>query len=132
MTIFTPAPSSGALAQSSPVPIAELSPSLENYRQRYVCAVVTLLWPFSSSTKSFSLHLSDPDFRLRRTNGQVKAAFQGPSAEAVAHSRVGIGDTVIIGLSGVEWIGHEAEASTPGKGINWDLKFNDRVVFEVG
>lgn len=92
---------------------------------------MTLLWPFSSFTKSFSLLLSDPDFRLRGRNGQVKAIFQGSAAEAVASSKVGIGDTVVLGLDGVEWISHEAEPTTPGKGIGWDLKFNNQVALEV-
>lgn len=92
---------------------------------------MTLLWPFSSSTQSFSLLLSDPDFRLRRQHGQVKATFHGPSAESVAQSKVGIGDTVLLGLDGVEWINLEVEGATPGRGINWDLKFDDRVVLEV-
>ncbi|KAK2763046.1 hypothetical protein FQN54_009679 [Arachnomyces sp. PD_36] len=131
MSIYSPSPSAKGLSLSSSIRIAELSPSLENPKQRYVCAVVTLLWPFSSSTRSFSLLLSDPDFRLRRLNGQVKATFHGSSAEAVAHSKVGIGDTVILGLDGVQWVNHEAGDATPGKGINWDLNFNDRVVLEV-
>lgn len=131
MTTFSPSPSAAALTRSSPVPISELCPSLEDSKRRYVSAVVTLLWPFSSSTKSFGLLLSDPDFRLRRLNGQVKATFQDTAAEAVANSKVGIGDTILLSLDGVEWINHEEEPATPGKSISWDLKFNHQVVLEV-
>lgn len=131
MSIFLPSPSVAALTKSSSTPISELSPSLEYPGRRYVCAVVTLLWPFSSSTRSFSLLLSHPDFRLRRLNGQVKARFQGSGAEAVARSKVGIGDTVILGLDGVEWINHQAEVETPGRSISWDLQFEDKVVLQV-
>ncbi|KAL2003353.1 hypothetical protein VTN02DRAFT_4173 [Thermoascus thermophilus] len=122
---------SGALAQSIPVPIAQLSPALENAGERSVNAVVTLVWPFSSSSRSLSLLLAEPDFRLRRTNGQVKATFHGFCAEEVARTQVGIGDKVALSLNGVEWTDNEAAKTTPGRGIAWDLHFKNRVAIEI-
>lgn len=124
-------PPPGALAQSIPVPIAQLSPSLENAGERSVNAVVTLVWPFSSSSRSLSLLLAEPDFRLRRTNGQVKATFHGFCAEEVARTQVGIGDKVVLSLDGVKWTDNEAAKGTPGRGIAWDLHFENRVAIEV-
>ncbi|KAK2779514.1 hypothetical protein FQN52_007490 [Onygenales sp. PD_12] len=120
-------------------PIAKLSPSLPDIPTRHVRAVVILLWPFSSVTKQLGVLLSEPDFRLRGTRGQVKAKFRGPSAEAVAKSQIGIGDTVVLGLEGARWISrdaganNDAEIGTPGRerGIEWDLMFDGRVVIEV-
>ncbi|KAL2220252.1 hypothetical protein M432DRAFT_608594 [Thermoascus aurantiacus ATCC 26904] len=124
-------PPPGALAQSNPIPIAQLSPELENIGERSVNAVVTLVWPFSSSSRCLSLLLAEPDFRLRRTNGQVKVTFHGFCAEEVALTQVGIGDKVVLRLDGARWADNEAATATPGRGIPWDLHFENRVALEV-
>ena len=124
-------PMSGPLSTATSIPISELSPSIENPQRRYLHAVVILLWPFSSSTKLFSLLLSEPDFRLRSSKGQVKVSFRGAIAEAVAKSRIGIGDTVFLSLDGVEWVSRDNEISALARGVDWDLQFADRVLLEV-
>lgn len=116
------------------IPIASLAPTLASPETRSIRGIVTLLWPYSSSTRSASLLLAEPDFRLRRNKGQVRVLLRGRSAEAVAKSRIGIGDEVILGLDGVRWIeGTDAEdtVSTPGKSVDWELRFGRRIVLQV-
>ncbi|KAK1144349.1 hypothetical protein N8T08_005501 [Aspergillus melleus] len=117
--------------RSPRIPIAQLSPTADNLQGSAIHAVVTLLWPYSSSTKSLSLLLAEPDFRLRRSNGQVKVIFHGPVAEDVAKSKLGIGDDVYLDLAGSRLVGNEAAIQTPGKCVAWDVHFDDRVYLEV-
>ncbi|PYI12242.1 hypothetical protein BO78DRAFT_357986 [Aspergillus sclerotiicarbonarius CBS 121057] len=117
--------------RSTPIPIAKLSPTLENLSASSVHAVVTLLWPYSSSTRSLSLLLAEPDFRLRRTNGQVKVVFHGLVAEEVARSQVGIGDGVYIGLAGSRFVDNDATNQTPERFVAWDVHFDGGVLIEI-
>ncbi|KAI1924744.1 hypothetical protein LOZ64_000621 [Ophidiomyces ophidiicola] len=110
--------------------IANLSPCLDGHKRRYIQGVVTLLWPFSLSSKKFSLLLSEPDFRLRGSKGQVKVIFHNNAAEKVSQSGVEIGDTVFISLDGVSWKDVDGNDSD-SRGIEWDLEFDKRVLFEV-
>ncbi|KAL2370186.1 hypothetical protein, variant 2 [Blastomyces gilchristii SLH14081] len=120
-----------ALVSATPTPLAHLSPSLDRLKERHIRAVVILLWPYSSYTKQFSLLISEPDFRLRDRKGQVRVSFHGASAEAVAKSQVSIGDTVVLSLDGARWQNQDADISTPGKSIDWDLSFSKRLLLEV-
>lgn len=122
---------SNALSPLTKVPIAQLSPALEKLDKRKIQAAVTLVWPYSSSTKSLSILLSEPDFRLRRFNGQVKATFHGRVAERIAESQVGIGDTVGLALAGSEFVANDAATQTPGRCVAWDVHFKKGVLLEV-
>jgi hypothetical protein len=113
------------------VPIAQLSPTLEQPEEKCIHATVTLVWPYSSSTKSLALLLAEPDFRLRRLNGQVKAVFHGRIAEKVAGSLVGIGDNVRLALKGLNFVENGTTAQTPGRSIAWDVHFENNVSLEV-
>ncbi|KAF7166778.1 hypothetical protein CNMCM5623_000285 [Aspergillus felis] len=113
------------------IPIAQISPDADRILERSIHAIVTLIWPYSSSNKSLSLLLAEPDFRLRRNNGQVKVVFRGCAAEAVAKSQVGIGDHVYLGLAGSKFVPSEAAARTPGKCVPWDVQLDDRVLLEI-
>lgn len=124
-------PSPKALPSLTKVPIAQLSPALEELEEKCIYAVVTLVWPYSSSTKSLSLLLSEPDFRLRRSNGQVKATFLGRVAEDIAKSQVGIGDSVRLALKGAEFIANDTVTQTPGRCVAWDIHFEKAVSVEV-
>lgn len=117
--------------RSSRIPIAQLSPTADNLQGSAIHATVTLLWPYSSSTKSLSLLLAEPDFRLRHSNGQVKVIFHGPVAEDVAKSQIGIGDEVCLDLAGSRLVSNETAVQTPGKCVAWDVHFDDRVFLEV-
>ena len=120
------------LDSSVHIPIAQLTPLLPAPSSRSVKAIVTLIWPYSSSTRSLTVLLAEPDFRLRRIRGQVRVKFLGSSAKYVVQSKIGIGDEVTLGLDGVDWRKDEAGLHTPGKSVEWELEFTERLVMEVG
>ncbi|KAH8702134.1 hypothetical protein BGW36DRAFT_356273 [Talaromyces proteolyticus] len=113
------------------VPVAQLSPDLEHPAQHSFQAVVTLVWPFSSSNRAFSLLLAEPDYRLRQQSGQVRVTFCGGCAEEVARIRVGIGDKLTLSLEGAQWIENKNANSTPGRSIGWEIQFTNRVKLEA-
>ncbi|KKY28135.1 putative telomere end binding protein [Diplodia seriata] len=123
-----------ASVASERIPIATLHPSLPAPATKSITAVVTILWPYSSSTRTCALLLADPDFRLRRRRGQVRAQFFGDAAYAVAKSQLGIGDKVVLKLGGVQWLqssGEEEVVRTPGKSVDWEVGFRDRLAMLV-
>ncbi|CEN60270.1 hypothetical protein ASPCAL02711 [Aspergillus calidoustus] len=123
-------PSSEAL-RSTATPIARVSTDFHCLAEKSIHSVVTLLWPYSSSTKSLSLLLAEPDFRLRRSNGQVKVLFHGHIAEEVAKTHIGIGDKVYLSLNGSRLVESNGVAQTPGSRSLSELHFNASVFFEV-
>ncbi|KAJ6046052.1 hypothetical protein N7444_007306 [Penicillium canescens] len=123
--------SPNALAHLTQVPIAQLSPDLAQPSEKFIVAVVTLIWPYSSSNKSLSLLLAEPDARLRRPNGQVKATFHGRVAQKIAESHVGIRDTVHLSLANSKFVSNEAAEQTPGRSIACGAHFEDAVSLEV-
>ncbi|EDU43890.1 Telo-bind domain containing protein [Pyrenophora tritici-repentis] len=110
--------------------IAELNPELPGIETKHFRAKVTLIWPYSSSARQFALLLVEPDLRLRRKNGQVRARFSGPSAKAIATTGVGIGDEVVLSLQGSQFV-REGVVSTPGKSIDWEISYTNTVVAQV-
>ncbi|KAI6879806.1 hypothetical protein KC360_g7679 [Hortaea werneckii] len=114
------------------VPIQTLAPNAELPSNGAIRAVVTLAWPFSSSTRQCALLLADPDFRLRTRKGQVRVRFTGPSAEAVAKSRIGIGDEITLHLGGATWAEpKEGAVRTPGKSVDGELVFARQLGLKV-
>ncbi|KAL2349837.1 hypothetical protein BJ546DRAFT_1085586 [Cryomyces antarcticus] len=113
------------------VPIAGIAPTLPAPDSKAIKAIVTLLWPYSSSTRRCAFLLAEPDFRLRRSRGQVRVQITGPSAQAVAKSGIGIGDEVTLGLRGAQWIKDEGALKTPGRSVDWELLFRGRLVLQV-
>ena len=110
--------------------ISALNPELSAIESKHFRATVTLIWPYSSSTRQFALLLAEPDLRLRRKNGQVRARFSGASAKGLATTGVGIGDEVVLSLRGAQFI-QEGAISTPGKSIDWELSYVQTVVVQV-
>ncbi|CAI6307765.1 unnamed protein product [Periconia digitata] len=111
-------------------PIAELRPELPGLESQQCRAVVTLIWPYSSSARQFALLLADPNIRLRRNNGQVRARFFGSSARAMASTGVGIGDEVVLSLRGASFV-REDTVSTPGKSIDYELEYTQTVALQI-
>lgn len=115
------------------IPIGQLTPLLAAPASRSIKAVVTLTWPFSSVSGSIAFLLAEPDFRLRRIRGQVRVQFAGSSAKAVAKAGIASGDEVVLCLEEVEFVQNEGTIiSTPGRGVEFELKFTERLVAEVG
>ena len=113
------------------IPIAQLQPSVSPDTRNTILGQVALIWPYSSSKKSFGLLIVEPDFRLRREQGQVHVNFSGSSAMTVARSGVKIGDEILLSLVGVEWAKDEATPQIPGDGIEWELCYRERLVLQV-
>ncbi|KAK7545164.1 uncharacterized protein J3D65DRAFT_611963 [Phyllosticta citribraziliensis] len=109
------------------LPISALHPGLPSLATQSIVAIVTLVWPYSSSTRSCALLLAEPDFRLRRRRGQVRVQFFADAAHAVATSGVGIGDVVVLRLGpSIQWLassGEEEVVCTPGKSVEWELGY---------
>ncbi|TGO43187.1 hypothetical protein BHYA_0003g01430 [Botrytis hyacinthi] len=118
------------LESTTHIPIAQLTPLLPASASRSVKAVVTLTWPYSSRTGSVAFLLAEPDFRLRRIRGQVRVQFSGSSANAIAKSGITSGDEVILCLDGAEYVGTEAPSATPGRGVEFELKFTDKLLLQ--
>ncbi|KAL9087269.1 MAG: hypothetical protein Q9165_006763 [Trypethelium subeluteriae] len=114
------------------LPIPSLAPSLPSLDAKSFEGVVTLVWPYSSSTGQLALLIVEQDFRLRRNKGQVRVQFNGSSAKAVAQSGIGIGDVVIVGLEGAQWVQEgKNHVSTPGKSVDWELAYGHRLVLHA-
>lgn len=120
-------PESTALATS----IATLNPALDELSKRHVHVVVTLVWPYSSSSRRISLLLADPDFRLRATNGQVKVHFLGCAAEELVNLKISIGDHLFLSLDGSKWEKQAAKVGILESSIDWELSYSDRLKLEV-
>lgn len=114
----------------SSTPIARLNPRLGPDASS-VAGIVTLIWPYASSKKTLSLLLVEPDFRLRSNRGQVRVHFHGSSAKAVARSGLSSGDQLLLSLTGADWAKDSTAATTPGKGIDWELQFGERLELQV-
>lgn len=113
------------------LPIAQLSPELPDLETKEFRAIVTLIWPFSSSTRQCALLLAEPDFRLRRNKGQVRVRFTRSSARAIAGTGIGIGDEIILRLEGSRFVQEEEHIRTPGKSIDWELSYAQTLVAQV-
>lgn len=112
------------------LPIALLQPS-QGYEGKTTSGIVTLIWPYSVSQSSFSLLLVEPDFRLRRQRGQIRVHLTGSSAIALARLGVQSGDSILLSLEGVVWAKDELNGKTPGRGIEWELQYGERIVLQV-
>ncbi|KAL8781956.1 MAG: hypothetical protein Q9213_005795 [Squamulea squamosa] len=120
----------GGLNDTNRLTIAQLDPSI-NATGKAVDGIVTLIWPYSISSQTFSILLAEPDFRLRRQRGQVRIQFRGSSAKAVAKHGVQSGDRVWLSLVDAHWERDETASGTPGRGIEWELRFEERVVLKI-
>ncbi|KAF2021386.1 hypothetical protein BU24DRAFT_487819 [Aaosphaeria arxii CBS 175.79] len=114
------------------IPIAKIEPQLSDLYSKSFKAVVTLLWPYSSSTRQCALLLAEPDFRLRRKKGQVRVRFSSSSAKAIAQTGIGIGDEVILELRGAQFVQEDTDAvRTPGRSIDWELSYSQTLVVQI-
>ena len=90
---------------------------------RHLEAVVILVWPYSSSTRSLSFLVVEKDVKLRNTRGQLKVTYHGKAAREVAKLRPGVGDLLHLHLANVEIVEEEDGVSTPGKKAGFVLHF---------
>ncbi|KAI1377195.1 hypothetical protein F4677DRAFT_415585 [Hypoxylon crocopeplum] len=121
------------LKEATKTAIADLNPDLKEPASRAVRGVVTITWPYNSVKGTFAFILAEPDYRLRRSKGQVRVNLSGPSAKAAGESGLSSGDEVLVGLDGAEWEPEEAKKrlSLSGAGISWQLKFSEKLLLQV-
>ncbi|KAF2663795.1 hypothetical protein BT63DRAFT_112152 [Microthyrium microscopicum] len=112
------------------LPIAALE-DLPDDQLQSLKGVITLIWPFSSSTKKAAFLLSEPDFRLRHKKGQVRVQVQGPAALEVAKSKLSIGDDIILNLRGGRLVRAEQDVSTPGKSVDIELIYKASLGMQI-
>jgi hypothetical protein len=110
--------------------LARLNPSLDT-SDKCVRGVVSIIWPYSSSARSISILLVEPDFRLRKSKGQVRVTFSGSVAKKVAEAHLMPGENVILSLEGATFLEHDTTAWTPGRTVDWELKYRKRLKLEV-
>lgn len=113
------------------LPISALTPELPDLSTKHICAIVTLIWPFSSVTRTCAVLLADPDFRKRDSRGQVRVQFTGSSARAIAKSGIGSGDELLLALRGARFVERDEAVRTPGKSVEWELVFGQTVGAKV-
>jgi hypothetical protein len=112
------------------VPISSLE-KLDNPQSKQLRGVITLIWPFSSSTHKAAFLVAEPDFRLRSKKGQVRVQTRGPAAVAVANSKLGIGDEITLNLDRAKWVEAEQGVSTPGRSVELELVYGSYLDIEV-
>lgn len=61
----------------------------------------------------------------------MRVRFSGPSGEAVARARMGIGDEVVLGLEGGRWEDDPEKGRTPGNGVGGELWFGGRLEMRI-
>jgi len=120
-----------ALEATTHVPIAQLNKDISAPETQHIKAIVTLTWPYSSATSSVAFLLVEPNFRLRKNRGQVRVQFSGSSAKSVQQAGIASGDEVILCLDGVEFVHDVVQASTLGRGVEFELKFTERLLLQV-
>jgi hypothetical protein len=131
MTSFVALPPSPRLSRASRCSINELTPTIDDQASKFIDGVISLIWPYSSSTRSTAILLADPDFRIRRQKGQTKITFHEAAGVAVAESHAGIGDTIHLSLEGAQWTEPGNDVHTLGKRADWDLEYTGQVYMEV-
>lgn len=119
-----------AFTDHAPTPIAQLNPQLPS-QTTTVRGVVTVVWPYSSTTSSLSFTLAEPEYRLRRPKGQIRVSFAGHVAKAVSCSGIKSGVELAISLDGVEWEAAETNRRLSGMGHEWQLQFSQKLRLQV-
>jgi hypothetical protein len=114
------------------LPIAALEQRPHDPESLSVKGLVTLIWPFSASSRKFAFLLAEADFRLRHQKGQIRIQLSGAAALELARSRIEIGDQIELRLRGAKWVEREGGVvSTPGRSVGFELRFSNELHMEV-
>ncbi|KAK9387029.1 hypothetical protein V1515DRAFT_580410 [Lipomyces mesembrius] len=89
--------------------IASLSPTSAT-DSHFLGGEISLIWPYSSLTRQFSIQLCHSDISKRISKGQIKLIFVGKSAGKVADELMNSGDKLRIALKGSQVV--ECEPSS--------------------
>jgi hypothetical protein len=130
----SPPPSSDWPTTLTSLPLASLSPTSSSTAasssssSTYITAVVTLIWPFSSSSRTLSIVASEQNPILRLSKGQLRVNFHGPAATGVDARGLQSGDHVCISLDGAHW---EELASASSRDVPWAVSFEKKLTMKV-
>ena len=80
--------SSDALNDLTPLDLSNVSPTSITSTS-LLHGVITIKWPYSSSTQKLTFLLADPDPRKRASGGQVKVTLVGQAAEILDQTESG-------------------------------------------
>ena len=130
-TILNGAQSPLSFSPSQRVRITDLQTPHDDLSTRHVAAQVVLIWPYSSSTRRFSLLLSETDARPFKGRKQLKVTFLNGAARAAQDTHVGIGDEIRLQLEGCQWAETSDAIATPGKRVDGDIQFRRYLAFEI-
>ena len=130
-TLLNGAQSPLSFSPSQRVRITNLQTPHDDLSTRHVAAQVVLIWPYSSSTRRFSLLLSETDARPFKGRKQLKVTFLNGAARAAQDTHVGIGDEIRLQLEGCQWAETSDAIATPGKRVDGDIQFRKYLAFEI-
>ncbi|KAF8460672.1 hypothetical protein BDZ91DRAFT_851479 [Kalaharituber pfeilii] len=104
-------------------PLASLTPE-KGAEGVFVKAVVSLIWPYSPSSSTMRLVLSEEDFRLRGNKGQLRVSFHGACAKQLATRNISIGDKLIFSTEGARFRKLEKGLA---RDVPWSLRYDNRL-----
>ncbi|KAF3926670.1 hypothetical protein ABW21_db0202019 [Orbilia brochopaga] len=112
------------LRELQPVSLADLDPSRMTAGE--ITAVVSLVWPYSSSALRLTAIIAHQDHRQRERRGELKVLFTGYAAESIR--KLAIGDVVKLSLEGANW---EPLPDAREKDVPWQLRWDKRLRVKV-
>ena len=110
------------------IQISHISGDLPNLSYCEIRGIITLLWPYSSLTKSLALNLAEKDVRLRTNKGQVKISFTGPLGKYVGAQGLNIDDELVLSLQGAEIVKSQPRDS---RDVGYELKYAKKLVGRI-
>lgn len=110
------------------IQISHISGDLPNSAHCEIRGIITLLWPYSSLTKSLALNLAEKDVRLRTNKGQVKITFTGPLGKHVGAQGLNIDDELVLSLEGAEITKTQPRDS---RDVGYELKYTKKLVGRI-
>lgn len=102
------------------ISIAQISSDLPDPSHAEIRGIITLLWPYSSLTKSLALNLAESDVRLRSEKGQVKISFTGSLGRFVGTQGLGIDDQLVLSLEGADFV---KTVPRDSRDVGWELRY---------
>lgn len=108
--------------------ISHISGDLQNSSHCEIRGIITLLWPYSSLTKSLALNLAEKDVRLRTNKGQVRISFAGPLGKFVGAQGLNIDDELVLSLEGAEIVKTPPRDS---RDVGYELKYTKKLVGRI-
>jgi hypothetical protein len=88
--------------------------------------IITIKWPYSSSTQKLTFLLADPDPRKRAAGGQVKVTLLGKSAEFI--DQIESGEEISVAPADDTGVSVESEQ---GGRIKWHITFSQGCILLV-